>query len=208
MPKLPVYNQEGKSIGDIELSDAIFAVKPNPALVHEVMVAQRANARRAIANVKTRGEVRGGGKKPWKQKGTGRARHGSIRSPIWKGGGVTFGPLSLRNYKQKINKKTNALAVKMCLSDKLAEARLVVVESLPTDAKTKTLATLRAKLPGAGRSLLLITTDTEQSTRQAVNNLSKTEVVRAAELNVADLLQNQYIVVTRAAVQALEKRLN
>lgn len=208
MAKVKIFNQTGEAAGELDLAETVFGVTPKIDVVHQVFVSLMANAREAWADTKGRGEVRGGGKKPWKQKGTGRARHGSIRSPIWKGGGVTFGPLSLRNYKQKINKKTNALAVKMCLSDKLADERLVVVESLPTDAKTKTLATLRAKLPGAGRSLLLITTDTEQSTRQAVSNLSKTEVVRAAELNVADLLQNQYVVVTRAAVQVLEKRLN
>lgn len=208
MAKVKLFNQTGEAAGEMDLADATFGVTPKVDVVHQVFVSLMANAREAWADTKGRGEVRGGGKKPWKQKGTGRARHGSIRSPIWKGGGVTFGPLSIRNYKQKINKKTNALAVKMCLSDKLADARLVVVESLPTDAKTKTLSALRAKLPGAGRTALIVTTATEQSTRQAVGNLSKTEVVRAAELNVADLLQNQYIIATRAAVQALEKRLN
>ena len=101
-----VYNQTGKENGEVELTEAVFGVKPKVSVVHQVFVALRANAREPWADTKNKGEVRGGGRKPWKQKGTGRARHGSIRSPIWKGGGITFGPLSTRNYKQKINKRT------------------------------------------------------------------------------------------------------
>ncbi len=121
--KVKVYNLEGKEVKQVELNDAVFNVPVKSSVVHEVFVAQRNNAREPWADTKKRGEVRGGGKKPWQQKGTGRARHGSIRSPIWKGGGVTFGPLSIRNYTTKINKKTRRLATRMCLSDKAQNTR-------------------------------------------------------------------------------------
>lgn len=125
MATFPIYNVTGEKNGTIELSDRVFAVAPKMPLIHQVYEAIRANAREPWADTKDRGEVRGGGKKPWKQKGTGRARHGSTRSPIWRGGGITFGPLSIRNYKQKINQKMNQQAVRMCLSDK-ADRKSVV----------------------------------------------------------------------------------
>ena len=136
--KTKVYNLEGKETKEMELSDAVFNVKVKPSVVHEVFVAQRNNTREPWADTKNRGEVSGGGKKPWPQKGTGRARHGSIRSPLWKGGGVTFGPLSTRNYKTKINKKTRRVALRMCLTDKLANGALWVVEDfIFANPKTK-----------------------------------------------------------------------
>jgi large subunit ribosomal protein L4 len=156
MPNVSVYNQTGSQVGTIALSDAIFAVKPDQAIIHEAMVAQRANARRAIANTKTRGEVRGGGKKPWKQKGTGRARQGSIRSPQWVGGGITFGPTSERNFSLKINKKVKRKALFMALSDKVLSQKFMVLESMDTSsAKTKQAASVIAKLP-IDRNVLLV----------------------------------------------------
>ena len=146
--KAKVYNLEGKATGEIELSDAIFGVKIKPEIVHQVFTAQMNNRREPWADTKKRGEVRGGGKKPWQQKGTGRARHGSIRSPIWKGGGVTFGPLSVRNYKTKINDKLRRLALKMCLSDKASGAALWVVEDFKfAEPKTKLFANFLKALP-------------------------------------------------------------
>lgn len=136
--KIKVYNQNVEPVGEIELSPGVFGVKSNPALVHQAAVAQMANQRKVIAHTKTRSEVRGGGRKPWAQKGTGRARHGSSRSPIWRGGGVTFGPRNDRNFKVRINKKMKQNALLMALSDKAANNNLAVVDkfSLP-EFKTK-----------------------------------------------------------------------
>jgi len=136
--KLNVYNQQSELIGEMDLNPKIFNVKANPALVHQAVVAQMANERQVLAHTKGRGEVRGGGRKPWQQKGTGRARHGSIRSPIWRGGGVTFGPTKERNFKQKINQKMKQKALLAVLSDKVANKKLVVLDKLElTEYKTK-----------------------------------------------------------------------
>ncbi len=207
MAKVKLFNSSGAEQGTVELAPAVFEVAPKIALVHQVFVAQTANAREPWADTKDRSEVRGGGKKPWKQKGTGRARHGSIRSPIWKGGGVTFGPLSDRNYTQKINQKMKVQAVRMCLSDKLAEGRLSVVSEFPTEAKTKNLSKLRAALPNAGRSLLILTNGKDELVMKAAANLIKVDVMRASDVTVVDLLQHYAVVASEAAVRGLEKRL-
>ncbi len=125
MSKISVYNQEGKVVGDLELNAAHFGVKPNPALVHEVVVSQQANARRSIAHTKTKGEVRGGGKKPWKQKGTGRARQGSTRNPQWVGGGVAFGPRADRDNSVKVNRRVRQKALFMAISDNASSGSLI-----------------------------------------------------------------------------------
>lgn len=136
-----VHNQNGEAVKDINLNPAVFEMKINEPLIHQVAMAQLANARVAIAHTKTKGEVRGGGKKPWRQKGTGRARHGSIRSPLWKGGGVTFGPRNTRNFSQKVNKKMKKAALFSCLSDKAQQNALVILDKLDaTEAKTKEFA--------------------------------------------------------------------
>ncbi len=138
MPKVKYYNQQAEVLGEMELNPKIFDVKINPALVHQTVVAQMANMRQVLAHTKGRGEVRGGGKKPWRQKGTGRARHGSIRSPIWRGGGVTFGPTKERNFKKDINKKMKQKAMLMALSDKVSSKNLVILDKLTVDEfKTK-----------------------------------------------------------------------
>lgn len=207
MAKVPVYNQEGKEIGTVELGDAVFGVAPRPALVHQVYTALLANAREPWAHTKNRGEVRGGGRKPWKQKGTGRARHGSIRSPIWRGGGITFGPRNERNYTQRINKKMKQQAVRMCLSDKVRAGLLVVVESLPGDAKTRSMVALRGRLPGAGKSTLLVTPEKNDTVMRASRNIPRLHVTRAADLNVVECLEHQCIVTTKEGAVALETRL-
>ncbi len=207
MAKVPVYNQEGKSVTDIELNDAVFAVKANPTLVHQVYVALEDNRRQPWAHTKDRGDVSGGGKKPWKQKGTGRARHGSTRSPIWKGGGVTFGPLNVRNYTKKINRKMNQLAVRMCLSNKVAAQMFLVLEDMEISGKTKQMATLRQQLPGSGKTTLLLIDGNHDKMALATRNIPKVDMQRAQDVNVADLLHHQYIITTKTAVQALEKRL-
>src|SRR3989344_9024680 len=207
MASIPLYNTEGKHIGAVEANDAVFAVPVKESVVHQVSVAISANARIPWAHTKDRGDVSGGGKKPWKQKGTGRARHGSIRSPIWKGGGVTFGPLSARNYTQKINKKTNTLAVRMCLSDKCAEGKLAVVDVFPETGKTKNMNLLRAHLPGKSRSLLIVTDGKNEPVLRAAANMKKLAVIRASDVSVVDLLNHQFVVASEAAIRALEKRL-
>lgn len=207
MAQVKLYNTAGKEQGTIELSDAVFAVPVQPDLVHQVYVSQRANARQPWAHSKDRSDVRGGGRKPWRQKGTGRARHGSIRSPIWRGGGVTFGPLNLRNYIQKINKKVNRSAVKMCLSAKLRDELLVVVDTFATEGKTKAIAALRAALPGQGKSTLMLSAGKQTDLLQAARNVPRTRVTRAQDVSVKDLLENKFIIISKDAVATLEKRL-
>ncbi len=205
MPKVPLYTAEGKLNGDLELSDAMFAVKPEPGLLHEVMIGLRANARRSIANTKRRGEVRGGGKKPWKQKGTGRARQGSTRSPQWVGGGITFGPLSERNFSVKINKKTKKKALFMGLSDKAGSHKLFVLEAIPTtNAKTKIIAELSKKLP-IDRNALLISAGANPSLMRMVRNLQHLKLVTAQSVNLLDVLTYRTVIFLKDAVPAFER---
>lgn len=206
MAKVPVYNNQGKNTGDINLTDAVFGVTANPTLVHQVYLALEANLREPWAHAKDRSEVRGGGRKPWRQKGTGRARHGSRRSPIWTGGGVTFGPLNTRNYGQKVNRKMKAAAVKMCLSDKIGAEKFVVLEDFQATGKTKEIAALRAHLPGSGKTTLILTDGSNEKLALATRNIPRVHVQRAQDVNVADLLNHQYIISTKTAIAALEKR--
>jgi len=207
MLKVKVYNQEGKESGSLDLNESIFGVKPKLSVVYQVYNAIIANSREPWADTKNRSEVRGGGKKPWKQKGTGRARHGSIRSPLWVGGGVTFGPLSIRNYKQKINKKMNSLAVKMCLSDKVAENKMIVIEDFSVEGKVKPIVDLRSKLPGAGKTTILLANEVDQKLNLATRNIKNLNMQQAKDVNVADLLNHQFIIITKKGIEILEKRL-
>ncbi len=207
MPKVAVYNTKGQEAGSAELSEAVFAATGSDSLVHQVYLALEANAREPWAHTKDRSDVRGGGRKPWKQKGTGRARHGSNRSPIWTGGGVTFGPLKTRNFKQKINKKMNKKAVSVCLTGKVTDEALFVLEALPDSGKTKDMAALRAALPGAGKSTLIVVEKIDDAVALAVRNIPGVHVQRAQDVNVVDLLHHQYIFVTQKGVATLESRL-
>ncbi len=207
MTKVAVYNVAGDKTKDIEVNDSIFNVTPNTSLIHQVYVAMRANARQPWAHTKDRSEVRGGGKKPWKQKGTGRARHGSIRSPLWSGGGVTFGPLKTRNYKQKINKKVNVQAVKMCLSDKVSDEKFLVLEHTDFKGKTKNIIECLKKLPGLGKTTLLITDKTDNALLLTARNIQKFDIVRAQDVNVVDLMHHQYVCASESAINILEDRL-
>ncbi|KKW42221.1 MAG: 50S ribosomal protein L4 [Candidatus Magasanikbacteria bacterium GW2011_GWA2_56_11] len=207
MTKVKVYNPAGEAVREIELPAVVFGISPKSEVVHQVYTAQIANEREPWADTKDRGEVRGGGKKPWKQKGTGRARHGSIRSPIWKGGGVTFGPLSWRNYAQKINRKMKQLAVKMCLADKASNGTLVVLTELPSDGKTKSLAELRRRLPGDNRRAVVLTAEYDAAALRAGRNVPQTQVREAREVSVVDLLRFQYVIATEAAIKVLAERL-
>lgn len=203
--KTKVYNLAGKEVNEIELSDAIFGVKVKPAIVHEVFVALQNNAREPWADTKKRGEVRGGGKKPWAQKGTGRARHGSIRSPIWKGGGVAFGPLSTRNYKTKTNKQTRRLAIRMCLSDKAQNNALYVVENFSfAQPKTKMFAALLKVLPVTQKKFLVLSADKDAQLLQMTNNLKSVKVTRAQDANVLDIVNKPAIIVSVDGIKKLE----
>ena len=207
MAKVGVYNLTGEKMKDIIIDDAVFGVEIKKDLIHQVYVALRANARQPWAHTKDRSEVRGGGKKPWKQKGTGRARHGSIRSPLWSGGGVTFGPLKTRSYKQKINKKMNVKAVKMCLSDKVLSEKMFVLDSVDFQGKTKNIDTLRNALPTKSRTTLVVTEKKDDALLLAARNIKKFDVIRAQDLNVVDLLNHQYILGNEAALNVLVERL-
>ncbi len=207
MAKIPLYNQEGKTVGDIELQDNVFAVSPVAALIHQAYNALLANLREPWAHTKDRSEVRGGGKKPWKQKGTGRARHGSIRSPIWSGGGITFGPLKERSYAQRINKKMKRQAVKMCLSDKVTDQKFIVVDSITTTGKTKELAALRMALPGNGKKTILLVGKKDHSIERAIRNIPYFDIQHAIDVNVVDFLHHQYVIATKDAIDVLQKRL-
>ena len=207
MTQVTVYNKEGKEAKTMDLNEAVFAVPLKSNLVHQVYQAIRANLRSPWADTKDKGEVRGGGKKPWKQKGTGRARHGSIRSPIWKGGGVTFGPLTDRNYKQKINKKMNRSAVKMTLSEKVKASEILVLEDFIANGKTKDMAALRKALPGAGKTTLFLVPAMKAELLQSLKNLPHSDIKQAVDVNVMDLLHHKYIITNVESMGILEKRL-
>jgi large subunit ribosomal protein L4 len=207
--KIKVYNLEGKETGELNLDEKIFGVKIKPEVVHEVFTAQMNNRRESWADTKTKGEVRGGGKKPWKQKGTGRARHGSIRSPIWRGGGVTFGPLTVRNYKSKINFNTRRVATRMCLTDKVESGALWVVDSFSfAEPKTKAFAAFLKKLPAKQKSFLVLTGEKEnKNIFRMTRNLVKIETAKAADASVVSLIKYQGVIASREAITEVEKTL-
>jgi large subunit ribosomal protein L4 len=206
MTKVKVYNLEGQVTGEEELQPEIFGVVVNPGLVQQAVETQLANRRTVLAHTKTRGEVRGGGRKPWRQKGTGRARHGSRRSPIWVGGGVTFGPRNNRNFKMKINKKAKQKALFMTLSDKVANDYLFILEDLQLQTfKTKDLRKILDKLPSVKDKLLLAVDPKSQTIFQAGRNLVKVKVLAANSLNVYDVLNHKYIILTKKGLETVKQ---
>lgn len=206
MPKVTVYNMEGKEIGQQELNPKIFAVKGNASLVHQAVIAQMANKRKVLAHTKTRGEVRGGGIKPWNQKGTGRARHGSIRSPLWVGGGVVFGPRKNRNFSQKINKKMKRKAILMCLSDKTVNQKLVLLDRLEMpEIKTKKMLEILSRLPSKGRKTLIILPTVDNKIIKSANNIVNIKTIKADSLNVVDVLNYDYLLVPEESIKVMEK---
>jgi large subunit ribosomal protein L4 len=191
------YDQNGKEVGQTRLPSEIFDVKANPDLIHQVVVSQMANKRTVIAHAKDRAQVRGGGKKPWRQKGTGRARHGSRRSPLWKGGGVTFGPTKERNFEKKINKKMKRKALLMVLSAKVKNNLLLVLEKLSLEKpKTKLMAEVFKNLPFKGSSLIILP-GLEKDVIRAARNIPKTATVEARNLNALDLLSFKYLIMPK-----------
>ncbi|MZP30254.1 50S ribosomal protein L4 [Heliobacterium undosum] len=204
MPKVAVYNIEGAQVGEIDLNDEIFGIEPNEAVMHQAVVTQLAAWRRGTHKVKSRGEVSGGGKKPWRQKGTGRARAGTSRSPLWRGGAIIFGPQP-RSYKIAMPKKARRLALKSALSDKVRAGNLIVVDALEMDApKTKAIAGIMNKL-NVERKALLVTADIDENVFKSARNIPGVSPVEAVGINVYDILNHDKLVITKNAVAKVEE---
>lgn len=204
MAKIDVYNQEGKVVSATLLPKEIFEIPVNTDLIHQVVVSQMANKRIPIAHTKTRAEVRGGGKKPWRQKGTGRARAGSIRSPIWRGGGVTFGPRKTRVFKKKIPKKMRKKALFMVLSAKAKENLIIILDSLKINKpKTRLMAEILNKLPIRNVSCLLALPKKEESIIRAARNIPKVKTIQARDLNTLDLLSFKYLLLPKESIKVI-----
>jgi len=204
MAEAKLYNQKGDNIGEINLNPKIFGIESNVDLVKQIIVAQLANKREVVADTKTRGEVRGGGKKPWKQKGTGRARQGSIRSPLWKGGGVVFGPTTDRNFSLKVNKKMKKKALFVTLSEKARETAVSVIEEISlAEAKTKNIANLLKKM-GFGKKTLVVVNPKDEAVFRAGKNIAGVVITAANSLNVIDVLKNKDLLFTKDAIKIVE----
>lgn len=204
--KIKVYNQKKEEIEEIELLKEIFEIKLNTDLVHQVVLVQMANQRQGSAKAKTRAEVRGGGRKPWRQKGTGRARVGSIRSPIWRGGGVTFGPIAEKVFKKRIPKKMRRKALFMVLSVKAKENLLLVLDKLEIEKpKTKEMAKVLNKLFLKKGSGLIVLPKINKSIILSVKNIPKTGTIQAKDLNVLDLLSYKYLVMPKEAIKIIKE---
>lgn len=207
-----VYNQSGEETGTMELPDGVFGLRWNADLVHQVVVSQRANMRPRVAHVKDRSEVRGGGRKPWRQKGTGRARHGSNRSPIWRGGGVTHGPRAEAQLKKKINKKMGKKALYTVLSAKMREQQIIVVDNLAMpEAKTKHAAGFLQRLARRdafslltrGRGVLVACEKKDAAVYRAFRNIPYAKIDEARNLQAHEVLQYRYVLFPRVAVAAI-----
>ncbi|MCX6746372.1 MAG: 50S ribosomal protein L4 [Candidatus Parcubacteria bacterium] len=205
MVKVKVYNLEGKETEELKLDSEIFGTEINPNLVHQVVEAQQASARKKLAHTKTKGEVRGGGRKPWRQKGTGRARSGSIRSPLWKGGGITFGPRKEREFGKKINKKMKTKALFMTLTDKVKGDSLIVVEKMEMPKiKTKEIVKILKKLPIKKEARILISLPQKnENIFKSTRNLKKVKAILANSLNVVDILKADYFLTDKEGIKKI-----
>ena len=204
MAKVDVINMEGAVVGSIELSDAIFGIQPNEDVLHRAILNQLANRRQGTHSTKTRSEVRGGGKKPYRQKGTGRARQGSTRAAQWVGGGIIFGPKP-RDYSYTLPKKMRRLALKSALSAKYNDGGIIVLDTLELpEVKTKRMVTMLEKI-GAGRSALLVLADKNENVELSARNLSGLQLARVNTINVFDILKFDKFVMTRAAVDKVQE---
>ena len=204
MPSIKIYNQTGAETGTLELNETVFGAEYNEALIHQVVVAQQNNKRQGTKSTLTRTEVRGGGIKPWRQKGTGRARQGSIRSPQWVGGGVVFAPKP-RDFDQKVNKKANRKAICSALSAKLADENMIVVDKIALQAaKTKEVATMLKALGVTKRTLLVVTADDADVVR-AAKNLPNVKTIASNLVNVYDVVANEKFVATEQAIKNIEE---
>jgi large subunit ribosomal protein L4 len=204
--KIKVYNQEGKEVSELGLNEAIFGLPWNADLVHQVVRVFLANKRQVLASTKDRAQVRGGGKKPWRQKGTGRARHGSIRSPLWRHGGITFGPTSERNFKLKINKKMVKKAFLTVLSAKAGDNEILVLDDLKIAIpKTKEMAKIMKNFPQIKKGLLVLDKNNEDIKR-AGRNLPHLEIANINSLNILDILKYRHLIFTKSGIEYLNKK--
>ncbi|AIW28495.1 50S ribosomal protein L4 [Bacillus velezensis] len=204
MPKVALYNQNGSTAGDIELNASVFGIEPNESVVFDAILMQRASLRQGSHKVKNRSEVRGGGRKPWRQKGTGRARQGSIRSPQWRGGGVVFGPTP-RSYSYKLPKKVRRLAIKSVLSSKVNDNNIIVLEDLTLDTvKTKEMAVILKGL-SVEKKALIVTADANEAVSLSARNIPGVTVVQANGINVLDVVNHEKLLITKAAVEKVEE---
>ncbi len=204
MPNVALYNMEGKQIGDITLNDAVFGQEVNTSVLHQVVVNYLANQRQGTQSTKTRSEVRGGGIKPWRQKGTGRARQGSIRAPQWIKGGIALGPKP-RDYSYTLNKKVKRLALKSALSSKVAEQEIIVVDSIAmADIKTKTIATMLTNL-NVNSKALIVTCDNDTNVVKSARNIAGVDTAFTGSLNVYEILNHDKLIITKDAVSKLEE---
>ena len=202
--KVPLRDITGKVIDETELRDEIFGIVPNEAVMHQALVRQLANARLASARTKTRGEVRGGGRKPWRQKGTGRARHGSIREPQWRGGGVVFGPQPGRNYRKAMPRKMRRLALRSALSAKARDGELILLDKLElASPNTRQVFSALSGLTGDSSALILLP-EGDTNVEKSVGNLPHAKTLRAQYLNLVDIFGHDYLVMPIAAVKVIE----
>ena len=204
MPKIDVYDIEGKKVENIDLKEEIFGIIPNEAIVHSVIVNYLANQRQGTQSTKTRAEVRGGGKKPWRQKGTGRARQGSIRAPHWVGGGIALGPKP-RSYNYKLNKKEKRLAIKSCLSSKVIESELTVLNKLELkEIKTKEVVRVLNNLKLDGKTLILLP-ESNEIVQKSARNIEGVKTLSVNTINAYDLVNYKNLVITLDTVKKLEE---
>jgi large subunit ribosomal protein L4 len=202
--QVPVRNVDGQVVDRIELSEAIFGVQPHEPAMHQALVRQLSNARLGTAKTKTRSEVRGGGRKPWRQKGTGRARHGSIREPQWRGGGIVFGPRPERNYRKRMPRKMRRLALRSALSVKAAEGQIVLLDELCVPgAKTREMVALLDRLTVDSSALILLP-QREETIERSTRNLPQVKTLHVSYLNIRDLFTYDYVLIPLAALAAIE----
>ena len=204
MPKIDVYDIKGKKVKELELKEEVFGIEPNEAVVHSVLINFLANQRQGTQSTKTRAEVSGGGKKPWRQKGTGRARQGSTRAPQWIKGGIALGPRP-RSYRYTVNKKEKRLAIKSILSSKVLENELVVVDKLPLkEIKTKEMANALENLKVEGKTLIMLK-EKNENVQKSARNIKNVKTTLVETINVYDLLKYSKLVATEDAIKKLEE---
>lgn len=204
MLKVKVYNQEGAEVKDLELNEAVFGIEPNNQAIFDMVLLQRASLRQGTHKVKNRTEVSGGGKKPWRQKGTGRARQGSIRAPQWRGGGVVFGPTP-RSYKFKINRKVGRLALRSALSTKIIDNEFMALDTIKFDApKTKEMVKVLSNLEAPAKTLIVMD-EIDETVARSANNISGVKLLDARRVNVYDVLNSNKLIMTEAAIKSVEE---
>lgn len=204
MPVIKVKNMQGADVGELTLNDAVFGIEPNKSVMHEVVVSYLAGLRKGTHSTLSRGEVRGGGRKPWRQKGTGRARAGTSRSPLWRGGAIIFGPKP-RSYETRVNKKKVSLAMRSALSDKVSEDAMVVVDALTFEApKTKEMIKVLEAL-GTGKKTLLVLPEVDEVVIKSARNIEGVTPVTVSELNTYAILNNNSLVLTKDAALKIEE---